>query len=259
MHWVLSDVRDIHGDAGLRGRGDAWEDPGIPVIYPHLNPDGKAQPVSPEMELDSVLDEELLPEPMPRSQPSRNLPPLPTPQPRQRTVPPDPIPPGQARPGLVPPEPMPPGQVPQPVPPGSVPPGPLPQQGAEAGGAGRSPAASASQSGGSAAPGNADGNSSLKLMPATGAYVQPHGHHVQPAVWAEPAMHGPAQPGMPQPAGAAPHPWPQPASPPGQPVRLISPAERAHYAPPQPVGPVHPGQPQPHWHRQGTAPQRHNG
>src|SRR5690606_41118291 len=31
MHWVLSDVRDIHGDTGLRGRGDAWEDAGIPV------------------------------------------------------------------------------------------------------------------------------------------------------------------------------------------------------------------------------------
>lgn len=95
MHWVLSDVRDVHGDSGLRGRGDAWEDAGIPVIYPHVNPDGKLNLGDPDLQPQPADMEELLPTPMPSSQQPRNVPPLTTPQQRQQTVPPAPSPPGQ--------------------------------------------------------------------------------------------------------------------------------------------------------------------
>jgi len=38
MSWCLGDVVAIHGDAGLRGRGDDWGDDEVPTIYPDLSP-----------------------------------------------------------------------------------------------------------------------------------------------------------------------------------------------------------------------------
>ncbi len=79
MHWVLSDVRDLHGDAGIRGRGDAWEEPEIPIIYPHVNPSGRPEEVPAgkltPSELDAVPDGSPLPPPRP--QPPGPLRPLP--------------------------------------------------------------------------------------------------------------------------------------------------------------------------------------
>ena len=161
MHWVLSDVRDIHGDTGLRGRGDAWEDAGIPVIYPHINPDGKVSQGDPELAPGIEGAEELLPTPMPVPTPAqqpRNLPPVPTPEQRQQTVPPDPVPPGQ-------------------VPPGTTPAGPPP---------GAAPAAGASVP-------DSQGGSTLQLMPAAGAALYPPGQNVQPATWQQPVGAGPGQ------------------------------------------------------------------
>ena len=34
MSWVMCDVMDLHGDAGLRGRSDEWKDDEAETIYP---------------------------------------------------------------------------------------------------------------------------------------------------------------------------------------------------------------------------------
>lgn len=41
MHWCLSDVIAMHGDAGLRGRDDPWLDSETYVIYPDMDPTGE--------------------------------------------------------------------------------------------------------------------------------------------------------------------------------------------------------------------------
>ncbi len=45
MHWCLADVVELHGDSGLRGRGDDWTDAETATIYPDLTPGGGAVPV----------------------------------------------------------------------------------------------------------------------------------------------------------------------------------------------------------------------
>lgn len=40
MSWCLADVQKIHGDGGLRNRGDAWSDSETPTIYPDMDPAG---------------------------------------------------------------------------------------------------------------------------------------------------------------------------------------------------------------------------
>ena len=40
MSWCLADVQKIHGEAGLRGRGDAWLDDETITIYPDNDPNG---------------------------------------------------------------------------------------------------------------------------------------------------------------------------------------------------------------------------
>ena len=42
ISWCLADVQKIHGEAGLRGRGDDWLDKEIPTIYPDMDPTGGA-------------------------------------------------------------------------------------------------------------------------------------------------------------------------------------------------------------------------
>lgn len=41
MNWCLADVRKMHGYAGLRGRGDDWEESEVMTVYPDQNLDGK--------------------------------------------------------------------------------------------------------------------------------------------------------------------------------------------------------------------------
>lgn len=38
MSWCMGDVVAIHGEAGLRGRGDDWGDDEVPTVYPDLAP-----------------------------------------------------------------------------------------------------------------------------------------------------------------------------------------------------------------------------
>jgi general secretion pathway protein D len=44
ISWCLADVRKIHGEAGLRNRGDEWLDHEIPTIYPDMDPTGRMAP-----------------------------------------------------------------------------------------------------------------------------------------------------------------------------------------------------------------------
>ena len=44
ISWCLADVRKIHGEAGLRNRGDEWLDHEIPTIYPDMDPTGGLAP-----------------------------------------------------------------------------------------------------------------------------------------------------------------------------------------------------------------------
>jgi len=44
MSWCLGDVVAIHGDAGLRGRGDDWGDDEVPTVYPDLYPTADQMP-----------------------------------------------------------------------------------------------------------------------------------------------------------------------------------------------------------------------
>ncbi|MGQ9576058.1 MAG: secretin N-terminal domain-containing protein [Thermoguttaceae bacterium] len=80
MHWCLSDVIDVYGEAGLRGRRDEWTDEETQVIYPDLEPgvpgrnngSKRAEP-APEPEktpfrLEERLPEQTAPNPAPRSQ-----------------------------------------------------------------------------------------------------------------------------------------------------------------------------------------------
>ena len=44
MNWVLADVVELHGEAGLRSRSDHWDDDETTVIYPDLEDEGGAAP-----------------------------------------------------------------------------------------------------------------------------------------------------------------------------------------------------------------------
>ncbi len=44
MHWCLADVIEIHGDGGLRGRTDQWNDSETTTIYPDLTPNAELIP-----------------------------------------------------------------------------------------------------------------------------------------------------------------------------------------------------------------------
>lgn len=46
MSWCLGDVVAIHGDGGLRGRGDDWGDDEVPTVYPDLAPTADQLPPS---------------------------------------------------------------------------------------------------------------------------------------------------------------------------------------------------------------------
>ena len=41
MSWILSDVINMHGEAGLRSRCDEWYDGEMESIYPNVHPEGR--------------------------------------------------------------------------------------------------------------------------------------------------------------------------------------------------------------------------
>jgi type II secretory pathway component GspD/PulD (secretin) len=47
MSWILSDVVALHGEAGLRGRCDEWQDADIEAVYPTYVPEEGLLPLSP--------------------------------------------------------------------------------------------------------------------------------------------------------------------------------------------------------------------
>jgi hypothetical protein len=46
MSWILSDVINVHGEAGLRSRCDEWYDGEMESIYPNLVPEEGFLPLS---------------------------------------------------------------------------------------------------------------------------------------------------------------------------------------------------------------------
>ena len=118
MSWCLSDVVNIHGEAGLRSRCDEWFDGETEAVYPNYVPeDGELLPMtSDQMNLGPMLQMPIV-EPAPGSTvPGRieSLPtppaptsPLPTPPPPTQSysptsqIPPQPLPPPDAAPAML--------------------------------------------------------------------------------------------------------------------------------------------------------------
>ena len=46
MSWILSDVVNLHGEAGLRSRCDEWYDADIEAVYPNFMPEEGVLPLS---------------------------------------------------------------------------------------------------------------------------------------------------------------------------------------------------------------------
>ena len=79
MSWCLSDVLEMHGDVGLRSRGDEWSDAETTTIYPSLDPlmepvpdavnDARPaeEPFQGPMPTDAQESPELIPAPVPRA------------------------------------------------------------------------------------------------------------------------------------------------------------------------------------------------
>lgn len=64
MHWCLSDVVNIHGEAGLNHRAGHWDDSETIVIYPDVDPTG-AQLLPPAEVLDAIPPPDQAPTEMP--------------------------------------------------------------------------------------------------------------------------------------------------------------------------------------------------
>jgi hypothetical protein len=47
MSWCLADVVKLHGDFGLRSRGDAWADGDVVTVYPDVDANGNPVAVPP--------------------------------------------------------------------------------------------------------------------------------------------------------------------------------------------------------------------
>jgi hypothetical protein len=74
ISWCLADVQKVHGDSGLRGRGDMWDDDETMTIYPDADPTGanpnNAEPLpTPAPGNPAVLPEPAVQRPSPRAVP----------------------------------------------------------------------------------------------------------------------------------------------------------------------------------------------